>query len=99
MVKLSDVARWAVLEVGNDGKMVDHPLPPPYRQRTGESPVFEKLCKAIEIFDKHQERSLEKERSLERGTSIQNNARMEGFNGILKAARGRARGYRTRGLL
>jgi len=93
MVKLSDVARWAVLEVGNDGKMVDHPLPPPYRQRTGDSPVFEKLCKAIEIIDKHQERSLE------RGTSIQNNARMEGFNGILKAARGRARGYRTRGLL
>jgi hypothetical protein len=46
MVKLSDGARWVVLEVGNEGKIMDHPLPPPYRQRTGDSPVFEKLYKA-----------------------------------------------------
>jgi len=59
------------------------------REMIGDNPVFEKLRKAIETVDKHQERILE------RWTSNHNNARMEGLNGIFKAARARARGYRN----
>ena len=53
------------------------------------NPVFEKLRKAVETVDKHQEHILE------RWTSTHNNARVEGLNGIFKAARARARGYRN----
>ncbi len=59
------------------------------RQHIGDNPVFEKLRKAVETVDKHQDRILE------RWTSNHNNARMEGLNGIFKAARARARGYRN----
>jgi transposase len=51
--------------------------------------VFEKLRKAVDTAEKHQERILE------RWTSTYNNARMEALNGIFKAARARARGYRN----
>jgi transposase len=54
-----------------------------------DNPVFEKLRKAVETVDKHQHRILE------RWTSSHNNARLEGFNGIFKAAKARARGYRN----
>ena len=51
--------------------------------------MFEKLRKAVDTAEKHQERILE------RWTSTYNNARMEALNGIFKAARARARGYRN----
>ena len=59
------------------------------REMIADNPVFEKLRKAVETVDKHQHRILE------RWTSSHNNARLEGFNGIFKAARARARGYRN----
>ncbi len=59
------------------------------RERIGENPVFEKLRKAVDTVEKHQDRILE------RWTSTHNNARMEALNGIFKAARARARGYRN----
>ena len=59
------------------------------RQRIGDNPVFEKVRKAIETVEKHQERILE------RWASTHNTARIEALNGIFKAARARARGYRN----
>ena len=59
------------------------------RERIGDNPVFEKLRKAVDTAEKHQERILE------RWTSTYNNARMEALNGIFKAARARARRYRN----
>lgn len=59
------------------------------RRQIADNPVFEQLRKAVETVDKHQERILE------RWTSTYNNARLEGLNGIFKAARARARGYRN----
>ena len=58
-------------------------------ERMGDNPVFLKLRKAVETVEKHQDRILE------RWTSTHNTARMEAFNGIFKAARARARGYRN----
>ena len=51
--------------------------------------MLEKLKKAVETVEKHQGRILE------RWTSTHSNARMEALNGIFKAARARARGYRN----
>lgn len=59
------------------------------REKIGDNPLFEKLTKAIETVAKHQDRILE------RWTSTHNNARLEALNGIFKAARARARGYRN----
>jgi transposase len=59
------------------------------REKISDNPVFEKLRKAVETVDKQQERILE------RWTSTYSNARMEALNGIFKAARARARGYRN----
>jgi transposase len=59
------------------------------REKIGDNPVFEKLRKAVETVDKQQERILE------RWTSTYSNARLEALNGIFKAARARARGYRN----
>jgi len=53
------------------------------------NPLFETLQKALETVEKHQSRILE------RWTSNYNNARLEALNGIFKAARARARGYRN----
>jgi transposase len=59
------------------------------REKINDDPVFEKLRKAVETVDKQQKRILE------RWTSTYSNARMEALNGIFKAARARARGYRN----
>ena len=59
------------------------------REKIGDNPVFEKLRKAVETVDKQQGRILE------RWTSTYSNARLEALNGIFKAARARARGYRN----
>ena len=59
------------------------------RQCIGDNPVFEKLRKALGTVENHQDRILE------RWTSTYNNARLEALNGIFKAARARARGYRN----
>ena len=59
------------------------------REKIGDNPVFGKLRKAVETIDK------QLERILERWTSTYSNARMEALNGIFKAARARARGYRN----
>jgi len=49
----------------------------------------EPVTKAIETFERHLDRILQ------RWTSTHNNARMEGLNGLFQAARARARGYRN----
>jgi len=59
------------------------------REMIADNPLFEQLRKAVETVDKHQERILE------RWTSTYSNARLEALNGIFKAARARARGYRN----
>ena len=61
------------------------------REKISNNPVFEKPKKAVDTVEKHQSRILE------RWTSTHNNARMEALNGIFKAARARARGYRNVG--
>ena len=58
-------------------------------RRFGDNPVFGKLRKAVETIDK------QLERILERWTSTYSNAHTEALNGIFKAARARARGYRN----
>jgi len=59
------------------------------RERIADNPMLEKLRQAVETVEKHQERILQ------RWTSTYNNARLEALNGIFKAARARARGYRN----
>jgi transposase len=59
------------------------------RQCIGGETLLEPLRKALETFEKHLERILQ------RWTSTHNNARMEGLNGLFQAARARARGYRN----
>jgi hypothetical protein len=59
------------------------------REKIGDNPVFGKLRKAVETIDK------QLERILERWTSTYSNARTKALNGIFKAARARARGYRN----
>jgi transposase len=59
------------------------------KERMGDNPVFHKMQKAVETVERHQKRILE------RWTSTHNTARMEALNGIFKAARARARGYRN----
>ena len=51
--------------------------------------LLEPVTKAIETFERHLERILQ------RWTSTHNNARMEGLNGLFQAGRARARGYRN----
>jgi transposase len=59
------------------------------RNRLAGQALLEPLAKALETFEKHLERILQ------RWTSTHNNARMEGLNGLFQAARARARGYRN----
>ena len=68
---------------------VTAPLHRHAREKINDDPVFEKLRKAVETVDKQQKRILE------RWTSTYSNARMEALDGIFKAARARARGYRN----
>jgi transposase len=51
--------------------------------------LLEPVRKALETFEKHLERILQ------RWTSSHSNARLEGLNGLFQAARARARGYRN----
>ena len=51
--------------------------------------VLEPVKKALETFERHLQRILQ------RWTSTHNNARIEGLNGLFQAARARARGYRN----
>ncbi len=51
--------------------------------------LLEPVRKALETFERHLERTLQ------RWTSTHNNARMEGLNALFQAARARARGYRN----
>ena len=59
------------------------------RQCIGGEALLEPLRKALETFETHLERILQ------RWTSTHNNARMEALNGLFQAARARARGYRN----
>ncbi len=59
------------------------------RHRIADNPLFEALRNAVATVEKHLERILE------RWTSTHSNARLEAFNGLFKAARARARGYRN----
>ena len=57
--------------------------------KIGDGPMFDAVRKALTTVEKHQDRILE------RWTSTHSNARMEAMNGLFKAARARARGYRN----
>lgn len=59
------------------------------RECIGSKALLEPVRKALETFEKHLERILQ------RWTSTHNNARIEGLNGLFQAARARARGYRN----
>jgi transposase len=59
------------------------------REKVALGPLLAPVLTAIETVEKHSERILQ------RWTSTHSNARMEAFNGIFKAARTRARGYRN----
>jgi transposase len=59
------------------------------REKLGLGPLLEPVQTAIETVEKH------KERILRRWASTYSNARMEAYNGIFRAARARARGYRN----
>ncbi len=59
------------------------------RQCIAGEAVLEPVRKALETFEKHLERILQ------RWSSTHSNARMEGLNGLFQAARARARGYRN----
>ena len=56
--------------------------------RAGQA-VLEPVAKALETFERHLKRILQ------RWTSTHTNARIEGLNGLFQAARARARGYRN----
>ncbi len=59
------------------------------RQCIAGEALLEPVRKALETFEKHLERILQ------RWTSSHSNARLEGLNGLFQAARARARGYRN----
>jgi transposase len=59
------------------------------REKVALAPLLAPVLTAIETVGKHSERILQ------RWASTHSNARMEAFNGIFKAARARARGYRN----
>lgn len=59
------------------------------REKVGLGPLLAPVLTAIETVEKHGKRILQ------RWASTHSNARMEAFNGIFKAARARARGYRN----
>ena len=59
------------------------------REKMAGGPLLAPVLSAIETVEKH------RERILQRWASTYSNARMEAFNGIFKAARARARGYRN----
>ncbi len=59
------------------------------REKVGLGPLLAPVLTAIETVEKHSERILQ------RWASTHSNARMEAYNGIFKAARARARGYRN----
>jgi transposase len=59
------------------------------RQCIAGEAVLEPVRKALETFEKHLQRILQ------RWSSTHSNARMEGLNGLFQAARARARGYRN----
>jgi transposase len=59
------------------------------RQCIAGEAVLEPVRKALETFEKHLERILQ------RWSSTHSNARLEGLNGLFQAARARARGYRN----
>ncbi len=59
------------------------------RQCIAGEAVLEPVRKALETFEKHLERILQ------RWSSTHSNARIEGLNGLFQAARARARGYRN----
>jgi transposase len=55
----------------------------------GDTPRLEPVRKALAILKAHLERVVQ------RWTSTYTNTRLEGFNGLVQAARARARGYRN----
>lgn len=59
------------------------------REKIGCGPLVVHFSAALDTVEKHQERILE------RWASTYSNARLEALNGIFKAARARARGYRN----
>ena len=59
------------------------------RQCIAGEALLEPVRKALETFEKHLGRILQ------RWTSSHSNARMEGLNGLFQAARAKARGYRN----
>ena len=59
------------------------------RQCIAGEAVLEPVRKALETFEKHLQRILQ------RWSSTHSNARIEGLNGLFQAARARARGYRN----
>ena len=59
------------------------------RQCIAGEAVLEPVRKALETFEKHLERILQ------RWSSTHSNARIEGLSGLFQAARARARGYRN----
>ncbi len=59
------------------------------RDGIGDEAILEPVRKALETFEKHLERILQ------RWSSTHSNARLEGLNGLFQAARARARGYRN----
>ena len=59
------------------------------RQCIAGEAVLEPVRKALETFEKHLQRILQ------RWSSTHSNARLEGLNGLFQAARARARGYRN----
>src|SRR3546814_9068766 len=59
------------------------------REKVTSGPLLAPVLTAIETVEK------QKDRILQRWASTYSNARMEALNGIFKAARARARGYRN----
>jgi transposase len=59
------------------------------REKAENSPLLAPIVTALETVEKH------KDRILQRWSSTYSNARMEALNGIFKAVRARARGYRN----
>src|SRR3546814_12739255 len=67
----------------------DCALPIYAREKVTSGPLLAPVLTAIETVEK------QKDRILQRWASTYSNARMEALNGIFKAARARARGYRN----